>query len=438
MIGVEEHLARILSTVRVAAPTRRALDGAQGCVLAEDLRSRVSLPGFDNSAMDGYAVHSDDVQRATEQFPVRLPVEGDIAAGDTTRRRLRPGRTFRIMTGAPVPEGADAVVPVEQTDAGVERVTIREGVPHGRHIRPQGEDVGEGQVVLRAGTRLGPRQLALAAAVGHGDALVIPLPRVVVISTGDELIPPGQVPGFGQVVDSNGPMLAAAARDLGVVASRIGGVADEPETVSRVLRQQLMRADAIITTGGVSMGAYDAVKEVLSQLGTMQFDRVAMQPGKPQGFGTLGDEAIPVFNLPGNPVSSLVSFEVFVAPALRRMAGRAAFESVPVQAVVDEGWRSPGAKTQFARVVVTSTDSEPLRVRLAGGQGSHVLGSLADAHGLAIVPPEVTEVATGAQVLVLGLDGTTPGDHAMAATEGHTAGMAWFGAAAVAAAGSSS
>lgn len=436
MIGVEEHLARILTTVAPLTPTRRALDNAQGCVLAEDLRSRVSLPGFDNSAMDGYAVLASDTQRATEKFPVRLPVEGDIAAGDTTRRRLRPGRSFRIMTGAPVPEGADAVVPVEQTDAGVERVTIHQGAAHGAHIRPQGEDVGEGQVVLRAGTRLGPRQLALAAAVGHGDALVVPLPRVVVVSTGDELIPPGSVPGFGQVVDSNGPMLAAAARDLGVVASRVGGVTDDPETVGRVLKQQLARADAIVTTGGVSMGAYDAVKAVLSQLGTVQFDRVAMQPGKPQGFGLLDEGRVPVFTLPGNPVSSLVSFEVFVAPALRRMAGRAPFESAPVLARVEEGFRSPDAKTQFARVVVTSHDSEPLRVRLAGGQGSHVLGSLADAHALAVVPPEVTQVVAGDEVLVLGLDGTNPGDHVHVATAGETAGRPWFGAAALAAAGS--
>lgn len=436
MIAVEEHLARILATVRPLPATRRALDGAQGCVLAEDLRSRVSLPGFDNSAMDGYALLASDTEGASESSPVHLPVDGDIAAGDTTRHRLRAGHSFRIMTGAPVPEGADAVVPVEQSDGGVVRVAIHHGAAHGAHIRARGEDVGEGQVVLRAGTRLGPRQLALAAAVGHGDALVVPLPRVVVVSTGDELIPPGSVPGFGQVVDSNGPMLAAAARDLGVVASRVGGVADEPDTVARVLRQQLSRADAVVTTGGVSMGAYDAVKAVLSELGTVQFDRVAMQPGKPQGFGVLGAEAVPVFTLPGNPVSSLVSFEVFVAPALRRMAGRAPFETAPVIARADEGFRSPPAKTQFARVVVTSHDSEQLRVRLAGGQGSHVLGSLADAHGLAVVPPDVTQVEAGDEILVLGLDGTNPGDHVHVATAGETAGRPWFGAAALAAAGS--
>lgn len=434
MIGVHEHLARILGTVRPLTPTRQMLDRAQGCVLAEDLRSRVSLPGFDNSAMDGYAVQSGDVATASSSTPVFLDVDGDIAAGDTERRRLRPGRTFRIMTGAPVPEGADAVVPVEQTDAGATRVRIDEGVPHGRHVRHQGEDVGEGEVVLRAGTRLGPRQLALAAAVGHGEALVVPLPRVVVISTGDELLAPGSVPGYGQIVDSNGPMLAAAARDLGVVATRVGGVKDDEETVSRVLRQQLSRADAIITTGGVSMGVFDTVKAVLSQVGTVRFERVAMQPGKPQGFGLLGEEGVPVFTLPGNPVSSLVSFEVFVAPALRRMAGRPAFESGPVRAVAEEGWSSPSSKTQFARVVVTSDGGEPLRVRLAGGQGSHVLGSLADAHGLAIVPADVTQVRAGDEVLVLGLDGTTPGDHATAS--GGVSSLDWFGARAVAEAGS--
>ncbi|MDO5628291.1 MAG: molybdopterin molybdotransferase MoeA [Mobilicoccus sp.] len=431
MIDVDEHLARILTTVRRLDPTRTALDRAQGCVLAEDLRSRVSLPGFDNSGMDGYAVLASDVADASPERPVVLPVDGDIAAGDTTRRRLRPGRTFRIMTGAPVPEGADAVVPVEQTDAGVEEVRIREGMPHGRHVRPQGEDVGEGQVVLTAGTVLGPRQLALAAAVGHGEALVVPLPRVVVISTGDELIEPGGVPGFGQVVDSNSPMLAAAARELGVVASRVGGVADDPETVHTALRRQLSRVDAIITTGGVSMGAFDAVKEVLSTLGTVRFDRVAMQPGKPQGFGTLGDEAVPVFTLPGNPVSSLVSFEVFVAPALRVMAGRPAFEHGPVVAVADHDWNAPAAKIQFARVALTSAEGEPPRVRLSGGQGSHFMGGLAEADGLAIVPADVTRVEAGDEVLVLGLDGSP-----LRRRGASSGGVGWFGADAVARAGS--
>lgn len=402
MIPAAEHLSRILHTVRTLEATRTALDHAQGCILAADVRSRVSLPGFDNSAMDGYAVSSSDVESASAQSPVRLPVDGDIAAGDTARRTLRPGRTFRIMTGAPVPAGCDAVVPVEQTDAGVTEVSIHQGVPHGRHVRPQGEDVGSGQVVLRAGTRLGPRHLALAAAVGHGELLVIPTPRVVVISTGDELIPPGQVPGFGQVVDSNGPMIAAAVRDLDVVATRVGGVADDDETVLRTLRAQLSRADALITTGGVSMGAYDAVKAVLTQLGTVAFDRVAMQPGKPQGFGTLGEREVPVFTLPGNPVSALVSFHAFVAPALRRMAGRPAFESGPVRARAAQGWGSPSGKLQFARVVV-EREGDEFVARSAGGQGSHVLGSLADADALALVPPEVTAVEPGDEVLLLPL-----------------------------------
>ncbi len=402
MIPVEEHLARILNTVHELTPTRTALDHALGCVLATDIRSRVSLPGFDNSAMDGYAVYSSDVADASSQAPVQLPVEGDIAAGDTTHHRLRAGRTFRIMTGAPVPIGADAIVPVEQTDAGVKSVSIYEGVPHGRHVRPQGEDVGEGTIVLRRGTRLSARHIALAAAVGHGELSVIPTPRVVVISTGDELITPGQVPGFGQVVDSNGPMIAAVARELDVVASRVGGVADDEETVLRTLRAQLGRADAIITTGGVSMGAYDAVKAVLTRLGTVQFDRVAMQPGKPQGFGTIGEHNTPVFTLPGNPVSALVSFHAFVAPALRLMAGRPAFESAPLEAQAAQAWPSPSGKLQFARVALEH-DSDGLKARSAGGQGSHVLGSLAEADGFALVPPHITRVEIGDRLLVMPL-----------------------------------
>lgn len=395
MISVEAHLTRVLSTVRRLPPTRMALDRAHGCVLATDVRSRVSLPGFDNSSMDGYAVHAADVASARPEAPVALPVDGDIAAGDQTAHVLRPGRTFRIMTGAPIPAGADAVVPVEQTDTGVTLVHIHEGVPRGQFVRPQGEDVGAGQVVLRAGTRLGPRQLALLAAVGIGAVEVIPTPRVVVVSTGDELVEPGTVPGFGQVVDSNSTMLAAAARDLGVVATRVGGIRDDVDGVLRTLRAQLTRADAIVTTGGVSMGAFDAVKAALATLGTVRFDRVAMQPGKPQGFGVLGAQETPVFTLPGNPVSALVSFEVFVAPALRLMAGRRPFESPVVRARAREGWDSPASKLQFARVVLTYED-DVAHVSLAGtGQGSHVLGGLAQADALALVPADAARVEAG-------------------------------------------
>lgn len=394
MISVEQHLERILATVTRLQPSRMSLLDAQGAVLAEDLSARVDLPGFDNSAMDGYAVRAQDVAGAAPQSPVDLDVVGDTAAGDLRELLLPPGRAYRIMTGAPVPEGADGIVPVEDTDGGSDVVTITAPTEPGRHIRRRGEDVHAGDIVVRSGTRLGPRQIAVLAAAGHGDVLVVPPPRVVVVSTGDELVDAGRVPGHGQVVDSNSLMLFAAIRELGAVPYRVRGVRDDVDGVLETLRHQLLRADAIVTTGGVSMGAFDVVKEGLSRLGTVTFDQVAMQPGKPQGFGLIGKQGVPVFTLPGNPVSALVSFEAFVAPALRVMAGRPAREENTVRAVVVEGWTSPGGKVQYARVHLARTPSRHT-IRLAGAQGSHVLGGLSDANALAVVPADVTQVAPG-------------------------------------------
>src|SRR5450756_3132049 len=277
---------------------------------------------------------------------------------------------MRIMTGAPVPDGADAVVPVELTDGGLATVTISAPVTVGQSVRQAGEDVTAGDLVMRSGTRLEPRQIALLAAVGTGQVRVTPRPRVVVISTGDELIEPGTRPGFGQVVDSNGLMLTAAVRALGCIPFRVGCVRDDARTFLSTIESQLLRADAVITTGGVSMGAYDTVKEVLSRVGTVSFDSVAMQPGMPQGFGVLGDDDVPVFTLPGNPVSAMVSFEVFVAPALRLMAGRPVHESSLITAVASDNWTAPAGKMQFARVVLSHNGSD-YTVGLAGLQGSH-------------------------------------------------------------------
>ena len=408
MITVQEHLSRIVGTVQRLPPVGLDLLDAQGCVLAQDVTSRVPLPGFRNSAMDGYAVHAADVAGAGATVPVILPVAGDIAAGNTEALRLAPGQSMRIMTGAPMPEGADAVVPVEDTDSGLNRVTISAGAHVGKHVREAGEDVAAGSLVMTGGTRLEPRQIALLAAVGTGQVTVTPRPRVVVISTGDELIEPGTRPGFGQVVDSNSLMLTAAVRALGCIPVRVGCVRDDAETFRSTIEAQIRRADAVITTGGVSMGAYDTVKEVLSTVGTMRFDKVAMQPGMPQGFGVLGEHRIPVFTLPGNPVSAMVSFEVFVAPALRLMAGRPQEETPLVTAVAAEAWTAPAGKVQFARVVLSRTGSggggraagEPPghTVSIAGLQGSHALGSLAGANALAVIPTEVTSVRVGDQV----------------------------------------
>jgi molybdopterin molybdotransferase len=335
---------------------------------------------------------------------VFLPVAGDIAAGNTEALRLAPGHSMRIMTGAPMPDGADAVVPVELTDGGLGRVTIFSEVSVGQHVREAGEDVAAGALVVTDGTRLGPRQIALLAAVGTGEVRVTPKPRVVVISTGDELVEAGTRPGFGQVVDSNGLMLTAAVRALDCIPVRVGCVRDDASTFRSTIESQLGRADAVITTGGVSMGAYDTVKEVLSSVGTMRFDKVAMQPGMPQGFGVLGEHEIPVFTLPGNPVSAMVSFEVFVAPALRLMAGRPQQESPLIDATAADGWTAPAGKVQFARVVLSRHGSghgsgvPGHTVAIAGLQGSHALGSMAAANALAVIPADVTSVRVGDQV----------------------------------------
>ena len=401
MITVEEHFSRIVGTVRRLPSIELNLLDAQGCVLAQDVTSAVALPGFTNSAMDGYAVHAADVAAASEKTPVRLPVVHDIAAGNTQALSLAPGQSMRIMTGAPMPHGADAVVAVEHTDGGLARVTVLDAVPVGNSVRQAGEDVVAGDLIMRAGTRLGPRQIALLAAVGAGQVQVTPKPRVVVISTGDELIEAGTLPGFGQVVDSNGLMLTAAVRALDCIPLRVGCLPDDAQTFLSTIQTQLLGADAVITTGGVSMGAYDTVKEVLSSVGTMRFDKVAMQPGMPQGFGVLGEHQIPVFTLPGNPVSAMVSFEVFVAPALRLMAGRPQQEAAMVTAVAAQDWTVPAGKVQFARVVLSHTfarDGCGHTAAIAGLQSSHALGSLASANALAVIPAEVTLVRAGDQV----------------------------------------
>jgi len=397
VITVEEHLSRIVGTVRRLPPIDLFLLDAHGCVLAQDVTSEVALPGFTNSAMDGYAVHAADLAAASETAPVTLPVVHDIAAGNTQALSLAPGQSMRIMTGAPMPHGADAVVQVERTDGGLARVTISGSVSVGQNVRQAGDDVAAGDLVMRDGTRLEARQIALLAAVGTGRVSVTPKPRVVVISTGDELIEPGTRPGFGQVVDSNGLMLTAAVRALDCIPFRVGCVRDDARTFLSTIESQLLRADAVITTGGVSMGAYDTVKEVLSRIGTMRFDRVAMQPGMPQGFGVLGEDEIPVFTLPGNPVSAMVSFEVFVAPALRLMAGRPQHETSLVTAVATHDWTAPAGKVQFARVVLSRSGSG-YTVAIAGLQGSHALGGLAGANALAVIPADVTSVRAGDQV----------------------------------------
>ena len=393
MRSFDEHLALCLGSVGPLAVVELSLLDALDCILADDVTSTVDLPGFDNSSMDGYAVVVADVESASVANPVRLTVVGDLAAGATTTRPLQPATAVRIMTGAPVPPGTGAIVPVEATDGGVEWVQVSAAAPAGQHIRPAGDDVRVGQALLRVGQRLGPRHLGLLAAAGIDRVRVRPRPRVVVVSTGSELVDAGRRVGFGQVSDSNGYALTAAVLEAGAIAYRAGIVADDAKALTTALEDQLVRADVIITSGGVSAGAYDTVKEVLSTLGTVDFERVAMQPGKPQGFGTIGD-GVPIFTLPGNPVSSYVSFEAFVRPCLRKMMGETQLQRDLVPARAGTHWSSPVGKRQFVRVVLRRGDDGTIVVPV-GGHGSHLVADLAAANALAVVPEGVTEVLTG-------------------------------------------
>ena len=404
MISVEDHLARCVRAVRPLDPIELELLDAQDCVLAEDVVSPLDLPGFDNSAMDGYAVVTADVASASEEQPVRLPVVADLPAGSTRELRLSAGQAARIMTGAPLPQGAEAVVPVEASDGGLDTVALRASVADGQHVRRAGSDVHQGDTVLTAGTLLGPAQLGLLAAVGRDRVVVHAPPRVVILSTGSELVDPGTLPGYGQVVDSNGVMLAAAAVDAGARPRRVGVVRDEPEAFLKALESELSGADLVITSGGVSAGAYDTVKEVLSGLGTVWFGKVAMQPGMPQGFGTVGPDQTPIFTLPGNPVSAFVSFEMFVRPVIRRLAGHQGLFRRSETAVALDSWSAPPGKLQLARGELGRTEDGRRVVRLTGQQGSHVLGGLARAGALVVVPEQVTRVEEGDEVRCLVLD----------------------------------
>jgi len=294
-----------------------------------------------------------------------------------------------------MPRGADAVVPVEWTDAGVAKVSITGPAKPGQHVRLAGDDVNAGDDVLKAGTFLGAPQVGLLAALGKDRVRVRPRPRVVVLSTGSELVEPGLPLAPGQIPDSNSYTLTAAAKEAGAVVYRVGIVPDDSRRLLDTIEDQLIRADLVVTSGGVSAGAYDVVKEVLSTLGTVTFERVAMQPGMPQGFGHVGEEKVPIFTLPGNPVSAFVSFEVFVRPAIRKMLGVARLHRPSVRAVLQTTLRSPEGKRQFARAKLHASNEGSYLVTPMEGQGSHLVGDLAYANALIVVPEHVTEIAPG-------------------------------------------
>jgi molybdopterin molybdotransferase len=402
-LPVEDYLDWVLSRIEPMQPFEHPLMDAIGLPVAEDLYAPLSLPVFDNSGMDGYAVVFRDVADATEERPVHLPVVGEIAAGQTTIFTLTPGTAVRIMTGAPVPEGCNAVVPFEWTEEVGREVLVSRAPEEHQHIRFAGEEVQKGDLLMRRGEVIGTRKVGLLAAVGLGRVPTSPRPRVVVMSTGSELVEPGKPLGRDSIYDSNSYLLAAAVRAHGGIAYRVVATSDDPDDFSETLSDQLVRADLVVTSGGVSKGTHDVVKEVLSALGTVDFLEVAMQPGKPQGFGLVGEDSTPIFTLPGNPVSAYVSFEMFVAPALHKLTGRDPVPPVLRTATLTAPLRSMRGKQQLVRASV-QLDADGVRVTPVGGAGSHLVAGLAQADALIVLAEGVTRVDRGDQVPVLLLD----------------------------------
>ncbi|MET0196926.1 molybdopterin molybdenumtransferase MoeA [Rhodococcus sp. RS1C4] len=410
MRSVEDQQTRVTAAAVAPRPVRVAISEAQGLLCAEEVVTERPLPGFDQAAIDGYAVRSVDVAQAgtdlrnedDERIELTLPVVGEVSAGSRQPIRLQPRQAVRVDTGAPLPTLADAVLPLDRTDGGHARVKVYRPVRSGDYVRKIGDDVQPGDVAVRSGTIIGAAQVGLLAAVGRDKVLVHPRPRLSVISVGGELVDTDRTPGPGQVYDVNSYSLAAAARDAGADVNRVGIVSTDPKRLREVVEGQLIRSEIVVIAGAVGGGASDSVREALSDLGDLEVERVAMHPGSVQGFGQLGRDEVPTFLLPANPVSALVVFEVMVRPLIRIALGR----------------RQPMRRTVTARTVAPITSIEDRKGFLRGqlmrdeetgeylvqalggapGASSHLLATLAEANCLVVIDPDVTEIRTGEEV----------------------------------------
>jgi molybdenum cofactor synthesis domain-containing protein len=400
LVPLADAREHVLARCAPRGPLSVPLDDALGCVLAGPVTAGEPVPPWANSAMDGYAVRSEDVAGASQDRPIALDVVATVAAGAAASVEVGPGQAIRIMTGAPVPVGADAVVMVERTRGGPDAavVEVLEGVAVGRNVREAGSDITPGQVVVDGGTLLGPAHLGVLASAGVRRPVVVPRPRLGVISTGDELVDDDRPLEPGQIRESNRPMLVALARSFGVDAVDLGTVGDDRAGLEAALLGAAASCDAVATSGGVSMGDFDLVKVVLAELADVRWMQVAIRPAKPFAFGTI--EGTPIFGLPGNPVSSLVSLALLGVPGLRRLAGRGDLDLPRVQAVAGPGLdRRPDGRTAYQRVVCRWVDGR-LHAQPVAGQGSHQLASAADANALAELP-DGPGVAEGDHVTVV-------------------------------------
>jgi molybdopterin molybdotransferase len=399
LLSVEDARARVLEGVQALAPLRLPLTDAYGCVVAEDVVSTHDLPEFASSAMDGFAARASDVAGATPERPAELKIVGRAMIGHEPEGTVGAGEAMHIATGAPIPAGADVVVPIENAVAeGDGLVRLLDGPSTGTHVRPHGEDVREGEVLVPAGKRLGPPELGLLAIAGHPTPLVHPRPRVVVLSTGDELVSPTETPAFGQVRDANSALIFGALREMGAMPVMAGIVRDDVESLRETIFSFEIQADAFVSSGGVSVGERDVVKAAFFRRGDVDFYKVAMQPGMPQGFGLV--EGKPYFGLPGNPVSVFVSLEVFVRPAILKMMGRRHLFRPEVTATLTDDVRGPRGKLQFARVEVRR-DAGGWSATPTGARGSNLISTVARANGLAMIPVGTDAAPAGSSVKVL-------------------------------------
>jgi molybdopterin molybdotransferase len=407
VLTVEEALARVLAAIPVLGAETVGLTSALGRVLAEPIVAGRDLPPWDNSSMDGYALRARDTAGATAAAPARLTLVGAVPAGRVAERPVGPGEAYRILTGAPMPADADAVVPQEDVRREGEAIVVPRPVRVADFVRPRGEDVREGDTVLLPGAVLGPAALGVLAALGRPLLRVHQRPRVAILSTGDELVDLDRTPGPGQIPNSNTYALGAQVRAAGGVPISLGIARDARADLEERFRAGLA-ADVLVSSAGVSVGDFDLVREVMAKLGAeLDFWKVSMRPGKPLTFGRLGGR--PFFGLPGNPVSSMVTFELFVRPALRRMGGHRALFRPRVRARLESPLDNPGPRRGYLRVRLTEADGQ-MRARSTGEQGSGVLRSMLLADGLAVVPPD-TRLAAGdaVEVILLQSDlGSTP------------------------------
>ena len=404
MLSVEEARERVLARFHPLEAEQASLTEALGRVLADDALAREASPPFTNSAMDGYALRSADTRAASEQAPARLRLAGEVAAGSVYAGETQPGEAIRILTGAPLPAGADAALQQELTEVADGWVTIRQPVAPGTNVRHAGEDVRPGALLARAGVELGPAEIALLASLGVSPLMVRRRPRVAILATGDELVAPGEPLKPGQIYNSNTPYLIAAVTRAGAVPVALGAAPDRADAL-RAMLAQARGHDLILTSGGVSVGDYDLVKQILGEQGEMEFWRVRIRPGKPLAFGFLGET--PLLGLPGNPVSAAVTFELFGRPAIRRMLGAARVErpTITVTLAGDEQRRTD--RRQFVRVRLASDDGQ-LVAHTTGAQDSHLISSLQGATALLIVPEGEGVIRPGEKAQALLLNDALP------------------------------